>query len=155
MTRWRMRVVKMEEVKIERVGDCVIYTYVDPQMGSMSITLGPRVKDMSDQELLDLHNEHVRERITLASQYKHEAVEFVGQPQIEYSAQCSQWVPRGDVIRCGISSDGSDKPVIEIDEQNLSLEEFGTMLLTHEGWGMRLIFVPEDELHKTPQIKLG
>jgi hypothetical protein len=42
--------------------------------------------------------------------------------------------------------------VIEIDDQEFTLEEFGTMLTTCSGWGMRLVFVPEDELDKQPDI---
>ena len=108
-------------------------------------------------ELLELHNDIVRERIALAARYKHEAVEIVGGPQIEYSKQCCQWVARGDVLRSVITCGDLDarEPAFEIDGKELSLQEFGAMLLTHEGWGMRIVFVPEDELHKTPKTKVS
>jgi hypothetical protein len=44
------------------------------------------------------------------------------------------------------------RAVIEIDNRVFSLEEFGTMLTTFSGWGMRIVFVPEDELAKQPDI---
>ncbi|MBN1548765.1 MAG: hypothetical protein JW902_19095 [Syntrophaceae bacterium] len=44
------------------------------------------------------------------------------------------------------------RAVIEIDNSVFSLEEFGTMLTTFSGWGMRIVFVPEDELAKQPDI---
>ena len=37
-----------------------------------------------------------------------------------------------------------------IDDHELSLEEFGRLLTTHAGWGMRIEFVPEDEIHRRP-----
>ena len=90
----------------------------------------------------------------MAARYRHVAVEIVGRPQIEYSKECRQWVPRGDVLRCVIAwKDG--EPAIEIDDTELSLREFGEMLLTREGWGMRVVFVPDGELHKTPQTKVS
>ena len=119
----------------------------------MNLKVGPRVRTMTLGELVELHNEIVQERLALAARYKHEAVEIVGGPQIEYSEQCRQWVPRGDVLLCNFAG-RDDEPAIEIDETRLSWREFGEMLLTHEGWGMRIVFVPEGELHKTPRIKV-
>ena len=31
-------------------------------------------------------------------------------------------------------------------------EEFGTMLTTFSGWGMRIVFVPDTDLEKRPVI---
>ncbi|MBK8575443.1 MAG: hypothetical protein IPN90_07140 [Elusimicrobia bacterium] len=110
---------------------------------------------MSDQELLDFHNQHIRDLAAFAHENKKNmpAVEIVGRPQIEYSEQCSKWVPRGGVVRCTITSEDG-MPAFEIDDRTLTLQEFGQMLTTYEGWGMRIIFVPEDELHKTPRIEV-
>jgi hypothetical protein len=33
-------------------------------------------------------------------------------------------------------------------------EEFGTLLLTHGGWGMRIVFVPDDRLDEEPEIEV-
>ena len=30
--------------------------------------------------------------------------------------------------------------------------EFGRLLTTHAGWGIRLVFVPDNELHEKPRI---
>jgi DNA-directed RNA polymerase subunit K/omega len=32
--------------------------------------------------------------------------------------------------------------------------EFGKLVSSHEGWGMRVMFVPDDEIDKTPAIAL-
>jgi len=154
MPRPKLRTITLDEVKITRDGDYAVFRYADPGMGGgMRLKVGPKVKKMTLGELVKLHNEIVRERLALAARYKHEAVEIVGGPQIEYSEQCRQWVPRSDVLRCVITWK-EDEPAIEIDDTELSLREFGEMLLTHEGWGMRVVFVPESELHKTPRIRV-
>jgi hypothetical protein len=40
--------------------------------------------------------------------------------------------------------------VVVIDDKELSMEEFGRMLATYAGWGMRIKFVPDDHLHRWP-----
>ena len=72
---------------------------------------------------------------------------------MRYSIECDQWVPRGDVLRCLVSDDDGEA-VIEIDGRDFSLEEFGRMLTTFAGWGMRICFVPEDELAREPEIEV-
>ena len=44
--------------------------------------------------------------------------------------------------------------VVEIGDQRLSLEEFGRMLTMHAGWGMRIEFVPEDQLYQRPALEV-
>ena len=81
----------------------------------------------------------------------------IGQPQIEWSELASQWCARGDVLRCTIHDGGGEdgrEPVIEIDDKQLSWSEFGRMLTTFAGWGMRLVIVPDDETHKRPTIRV-
>ena len=76
-----------------------------------------------------------------------------GRPQVAYFEKAAQWCPRGDVLRCVIHDGGPDnQAVIEIDDRDFSLEEFGRMLTTYSGWGMRLCFVPDFELEKQPDI---
>jgi hypothetical protein len=42
-------------------------------------------------------------------------------------------------------------PVIYIDDQEFNWEDFGQVLCTYAGWGMRIVFVPNDELDRTPK----
>ena len=51
------------------------------------------------------------------------------------------------MLRCLIHDDEEHQLVVEIDEQELHLEQFGKLLTTYAGWGMRIEFVPEDEVH--------
>jgi hypothetical protein len=43
---------------------------------------------------------------------------------------------------------------VEIDGREFSWEDFGKMLLTWEGWGVRMVMVPDDELEKLPIIQV-
>ena len=109
---------------------------------------------MTDQEVIDLWNDMLRAQSDRAAEYKHVAVEVpLGSPQIEYRQDSDQWVPRGAVLRCQICDD-ENLPVIGIDDRELSWAEFGRMLTVYSGWGMRVTFVPEDEVHRQPCVEV-
>ncbi len=156
MRRRRPHVASLDEVRITRSGDEAIIEYADEKFWTIHFTLGPAVHDMSDQEILDRWNECVRARDQVAAEYEHIAVEVPpGKPQIEYFEKGYQWTPSGDVLRCVIDDGGPDgEPVIHIDDHELSWEEFGRLLTTHAGWGMRIVFVPDDEVHEEPHIEV-
>uniref|UniRef100_A0A831XE39 DUF7713 domain-containing protein n=1 Tax=Geobacter metallireducens TaxID=28232 RepID=A0A831XE39_GEOME len=145
-------IATLDEVTITRDGEYADITYHDPTVGGMNLKLGPEVEYMTDQEILDRHNEIILAMEHSVATYRHEAVEVPpGSPQVSYSELCDQWSPRGDVLRCLIHDEGR-RPVIEIDDREFTLEEFGTMLTTFSGWGMRIVFVPDHELEKSPVI---
>jgi hypothetical protein len=54
---------------------------------------------------------------------------------------------RSEFHSCG---DPERQLVVGIDDHELSLDEFGRVLRTYAGWGMRREFVPEDEIHRRP-----
>ena len=54
------------------------------------------------------------------------------------------------MLRCLVQDDENGQLVVAIDDHELSLEQFGRLLTTYAGWGMRIEFVPEDELHRRP-----
>ncbi len=149
-------IATIDEVIIMRNGDYAEITYRDPTVGGVSLKIGPEVACMTDQEILDCHNETILAMQHSVATYKHEAVEVpLGKPQVRYSEMCDQWVPRGDVLRCVIHDEGGRRPVIEIDDRDFTLEEFGAMLTTYAGWGMRIVFVPDNELEKPPVIVIS
>jgi len=118
--------------------------------------LGPEVDRMTDQEILDRFNDGIRATEALAAAYHHVAVEIPpGRPQIKYFERGAQWTPRGDVLRCVVDDGGPRRtPIILIDDQELSWEEFGRLLCTYAGWGMRIVFVPDDRLEEEPDIEV-
>ena len=110
---------------------------------------------MSDGEILELHNQGLPNDARQTAEYKQVAVEVpLGSAQIEYFARADQWVPRGGVLRCLIQDDEHGQLVVKIDEQALPLKQFGKLLATYAGWGMRIEFVPEDEVHRRPVLEV-
>lgn len=157
MRRKNPRRAALEEVSIAREGDTAIITFRDPEVAETHLQLGPETAKMSDAEILDCYNEMIAARDMLAASYEHVAIEVPpGNPQIQYFAEGDQWTPRGDVLRCIVAGDGlEDEDVfVYIDDKELSLRQFGRLMATFAGWGMRITFVPEDELEKEPVIKI-
>jgi len=152
----RPYVASLDQVRISREKDNAIIEYADSTISTTHFRLGPEVDTMTDREILERFNEYIAARDQLAAEYEHVAVEIPpGKPQIEYFDKGYQWVPRGDVLRCVISDGGPDnEPIIYIDDRELSWKEFGSLLTTHAGWGMRVIFVPDDETHVDPPIEV-
>lgn len=147
----RPRVASPDEVRISREGEAALIEFADTSIASTHLTIGPGIADMTEQEILECYNDCVRAQDHLRATYQHIAIEIpVGKPQIEYEARSRQWVPRGDVLRCVIEDDENRQPIIHIDEQELSWEEFGRLLVVHAGWGMRIKFVPDDSTHEEP-----
>src|SRR3990172_6149222 len=102
-------VAALDQVKISRQGDYGIIEYIEPNVSTTHLRIGPEVQEMTDQQILDSHNECLRVQQELASRYEHVAIEVpVGRPQIKYSERCGQWTPRGDVLRCAIGDGGPD-----------------------------------------------
>lgn len=150
MKRKQRYIVRPEEVIVTRDGESAIITYKEEGVPTTHLTIGPLIAQMTDQEIVERFNDTLRAQARLAAEYKHIAVEVpLGSPQIDYEPRGGQWVPRGSVLRCVIS-DWEGQARIEIDDHELSIEEFGRMLTTHSGWGMRIEFVPEDQVHIRP-----
>ena len=147
-------IATLEQVKISRQGENGIIEYIESNVCTTYLTIGPEVQTMTDQEILERHNQVLRVQQQMALEYEHIAVEIpLGRPQIKYFEPGDQWTPRGDVLRCVIEDGGPDgEPVIYIDDQELSLKEFGRLLVTYAGWGMRIIFVPDDRIDEEPEI---
>ena len=154
MKRKERYIARLDEVKIIREGDYAFIEYKEEGVPTTGLQIGPQIAGMSDEEIVELHNETLRAQAKRAAEYKHVAVEVpLGSAQIEYHARSDQWVPRGSVLRCLIRDEGLQL-VVDVDEQELQLEQFGKLLTTYAGWGMRIEFVPEDEVHRRPILKV-
>ena len=155
MRRNKPRPASMDEVKISRQGEYAIIEYADEAIGGTNLRVGPSIEHMSDRDILDLHNMTVAAMRALAESYDDVVIEIPpGRPQIEYHQESDQWSARGDVVRCVIEDDENRRPVIHIDDQELSLEAFGQLLVTYAGWGMRIAFVPDDRTHIEPRVEV-
>lgn len=147
-------VASLADVRISRDRDAALIEYVEPGYSATHLTLGPSVHEMTDAEILDAHNACLEASERVRAEYDHVAIEIPpGTPQIRYDDQSAQWVPRGDVVRCVID-DGQEGPTVHIDDRELSWDEFGGLLSTYAGWGVRMVFVPDDEIHLAPRIEV-
>lgn len=155
MKQKKRYIARLDEVVISREGDAAIIAYKEQGVGTTHLTIGPEVAGMTDQEILDLHNECLREQAKRAASYRYVAVEPpLGSTQIEYERRCDQWVPCGGVLRCTISSVEDNLAVINIDDHELDARSFARLLATYAGWGMRIEFVPEDDIHRRPTLEV-
>lgn len=158
----RPHVASPDELKITRDGDSAIFEYADPRVATTHFTMeAGKLVTMTDAELLAYWNDHIAatdEFIRTQKPFTLTEVP-VGKPQVEYHEQSDQWVPRGHVVRTVILSDAAiepdlDEPFVSIDDRDFTLREFFNMVGTFGGWGMRIAFVPDDETHEQPRIKV-
>ena len=151
MKRKQRYIVRPDEVIITREDDYAIIEYKEEGVPTTHLKLGSEIAQMSDEAIVEAFNDTLRAQAQVAGDYKHVAVEVpLGSAQIKYFARGEQWVPRGNVLRCQIEDDENGRLVVGIDDKELTLEEFGKMLTTHAGWGMRIEIVPDDEVHRRP-----
>ena len=154
------RIARLDQVRISREGEDAIIESLDPSIATMHLRIGSHVQDMTDEEILLAFNQVIAAQIRNRDELdEYVAVEVPpGSPQVEcHPETANQWVPRGGVLRCVIEDGGGDdgdQPVIYVDDQEFTWDEFGRMLLTYAGWGMRIVFVPDDELEITPKTSV-
>jgi hypothetical protein len=148
-------IARLPEVIVTRDGDFARIEYKEGHIAASLLKIGPEIREMSESEIVELHNEALRDKAKRASEYKQVAVEVpLGSAQIEYFARCDQWVPSGTVLRCLIRDGLHGQLLIRVDEQDLQLKHFGKLLSTYEGWGMRIEFVPQEEVHGRPIVEV-
>lgn len=117
-----------------------------PSAGPVGFAVGPDIGQCSDAEILARFNDSLHTARAKTEGRQHVVVEIPrGRPQLDYFAPAGQWMPRGAVLRCLIDEGPEDEPVIHIDDHALSLQEFGGLLRTYAGWGMRVVFVEDDD----------
>lgn len=145
------------EVRITRDGHDAVIEFHRPGIAVTHLHLGPRIESMSDGEILRCFNDSLRDQAEAVRQHEYVAHEIPsGEPQLEYFETADQWAPRGSVLRCSVDDSGPDgEAVVYVDDVELSLAEFGRLLCTYAGWGMRLCFVPEERLEEQPKIVVG
>jgi len=154
----RPYVARMDQVRITRDGEAADIAYLEPGGSGVHLTIGPHIVDMSDEDILNTLNDVIRTQQELRDSYVHVAEEVPpGRPQLKFFEEGRYWVPRGTVLRFIVTSrqeDGGWEPAVDIDGREFTWEEFGRMLLTWEGWGVRMVMVPEDALEKVPTIEV-
>lgn len=150
-----------DEVRITRQGsDTAVIEYADASIATTYFTVGAeRLATMTDNDILALWNEHIDARDELRAEYDSTCTEIpVGKAQIKYEELSDQWVPRGHIVRCEVlgasGNEDLDETFVSIDGRDLTIREFVRMVGTFGGWGMRIAFVPDDELDEEPVIEV-
>lgn len=150
-------IAQLEDVYITRQGDdTAIIEYKEKDIGIAHLKIGPEITEMSDQDILDCHNDCLQAQLESMKNYQPIAIEIPpGKPQIEYFAPGGHWTPRGDILRCVIGDGGENyETTVRIDDKELTMREFGQLLSPFTGWGMRIIFVPEEDTEQSPPIEV-
>lgn len=157
----RPHVATADQVRITRNGDDAIIKYADEAIATTHLRIGcERLASMTDEEILRDWNEGLKAQAEHLRGFRYTATEIpVGSPQVEFFDRGNLWTPRGHVLRCQVLSDAAippalDEPFVAIDGRDFTLGEFMTMVGTFGGWGMRIEFVPDDELHHRPRLKV-
>jgi hypothetical protein len=148
--------VSIEQVRITREGNDAIIDHADAGISGAHLAIGPEIAAMTDADIVDLYNDILESQHRLLAEWDKTVIEEpLGEKQIDYHENSDQWVPRSDVLRCIIDDGGPEGEVtIHIDDQELSLREFGRLLTVHAGWGMRIAFVPEEFVTENPKVKV-
>jgi hypothetical protein len=146
-------------VRITRNARGANIEYAEENVSGVSLVLDPeKMAAMTDEEILETHNRCIEAMQTSAATFDWVAVEVPPRTrQVKRDRRSGQLVPRGDVLRCHITDGGveMDDPVaIYVDDEEYSLREFGQMLSMYAGWGMRVVFVPEGDVHEEPIIEV-
>ena len=149
------RRASVDEVKIVREGGTAVIEHADPAVSVAHVNVGPELQSMSDADVVDLFNAMMEAQEKLAAGFDSTVIEIPpGKPQVRFVENSGQWVPRGGVLRCHIEDDEDGEAVICIDDRAFDLAGFGALLCQFAGWGMRIAFVPEDEVTERPEIEV-
>ena len=148
-------IAALDEVTVTRDGDCARIEYKEAGIAVTILEIGPQIAEMSDSDIVEAHNQCLRNNTKHVIKYKHVVFEVpLGSEQIEYFARCDQWVPRSCVLRCLLQVAEDGEIIVKIDGRKLRLKQFGKLLATYGGWGMRVEFVPADEVHRRPLVQV-
>ena len=148
-----------DQVRITRDAHGANIEYAEENVSGVHLLLAPeQMAAMTDEEILAVHNRCIEAQQESARSFEWVAVEVPpGTPQVKRDRCSGQLLPRGDVLRCYITDGGveeGDPVAIYIDDEEYSLREFGQMLALYAGWGMRVVFVPEGDIHEEPFIEV-
>lgn len=145
-------VATLDQVHISRDGEDAIIEYRDPEVWTTQLKVGPQIDGLSDQEVLDMHNEMVEAARARREENPYAATEVPpGSPQLEFDEGFAQWRLRGEVLRARID-DREEWVQLDVDGQSLNMEELQQLLAVYSGWGLRLVIVPDDEIERQPTI---
>jgi len=143
----------IDQVHISRDGEYAIIEHADTAYGTTRLLLGPMLKNMSDAEVLEVFNEIIAAQDASVADPANRPVEIPrGRPQIEWLEDLQQWSARGHVLKCEVSDDEDGNLVVHVDDKELDAEAFLQLIRPFAGWGMRITFMDESQIHEEPEV---
>jgi hypothetical protein len=140
-------------VHISRDGEYAIIEHADTAYGTTRLLLGPMLQNMSDAEVLEAFNEVIAAQDASVADPANRPVEIPrGRPQIEWLEDLQQWSARGHVLKCEVSDDEDGNLVVHVDDKELDAEAFLQLIKPFAGWGMRITFMDESQIHEEPEV---
>ena len=81
---------------------------------------------------------------------------YIQNNQTDYKALDQQLKEKNDQLIKSCTMDGKshDELMIWIDDQELSWQEFGRMLNSYMGWGMRIMLLHQEQLNDPPRVEI-
>jgi hypothetical protein len=148
-----------DQVRITRGPNGPEIEYAEENVSGVHLVMSPGEQAaLTDEQILEIHNRCIDAQQASRDTYEWVALEVPpGTPQVKRDRRTGSILPRGDVLRCHLTdcaANEEDPVAIYIDDEEYTLREFGQMLRMHAGWGMRVVFVPEDSVREEPVIEV-
>ena len=141
----------IDQVHISREGEYAIIEYADPAYGTVKLKLGAGIDILTDCDVLGVYNDIIAAQEASIADPANRPIEIPkGRPQIEWQEDLQQWSARGHVLKCEVSDDEDGNLVVYIDDKELDAEAFVQLIRPFAGWGMRIIFIDESQIHDAP-----
>jgi hypothetical protein len=143
----------IDQVHISREGESAIIAHADSAYDIVNLKLGPEIEDMSDLQILEVFNDIIAAQEASIADPANRPIEIPkGRPQIEWSEDYQEWSARGDVLKCVVGDDEDGDLVVYIDDKELDAEAFLRLIRPFAGWGMRITFMDESQIHDAPEV---
>jgi hypothetical protein len=143
----------IDQVRISREDEYAIIEHADPAYRTVHLKLGPEIGTLTDREILEVFNRVIAVQEASVADPANRPIEIPrGRPQIEWLEDCQQWSARGDVLKCEVADDEDGNLVIYVEDHELDAEAFLQLIRPFAGWGMRITFMDESEIHDEPEV---
>lgn len=143
----------IDQVHISRDGEYAIITHADNAYGTVHLRLGHQIEAMTNLEILEVFNDIIAAQEASIADPANRPVEIPpGRPQIEWLDREQVWLMRGHVLKCVISDDEDGNLIFYVDDHELDAEAFLRLIRPFAGWGMRITFVDESQIHDEVEV---
>ena len=145
----------IDQVRISRKGEAAVIEHADSAYGTVNLIIGPQIETLTDREILEMFNDVIAAQEASIADPANRPIEIPkGRPQIEWLEDFQQWTARGHVLKCEVLDDEDGNLVVYVDDEELDAEAFLQLIRPFAGWGMRITFMDESQIHDEPEVIL-